>query len=88
MSSAGRLVIPKALRQRWRMGQGARIRVRETETGLLLEPLVDEAEVVDRDGLLVVAGGAVDPDFDWANVVQRSRDDRIRRTWQAAAPDE
>lgn len=62
MDKAGRLVVPKAMRTRQRLGEGARLRIRE-ESGerLVLEPLAEANVPVEVDGLLILRGSLVGP---------------------------
>jgi AbrB family looped-hinge helix DNA binding protein len=57
IDAAGRLVIPKVIRTRLHLEEGARLRVRE-EAGkrLVLEPVSEEGVPVEVDGLLVIRG--------------------------------
>lgn len=79
MDGAGRLVVPKAVRTRLRLGKGTRLRIREEGARLVLEPLDDDGAIADVDGLLLVRGrllGEV-PDH------RRLREERIRELGRA-----
>lgn len=57
IDGAGRLVIPKAMRERLRLKEGARIRLREEDGDkLILEPVAESASLRESNGLLVVRG--------------------------------
>jgi AbrB family looped-hinge helix DNA binding protein len=75
IDGSGRLVVPRAMRDRLQLRGGSRLRVRE-EGGrrLVLEPVAEEAVPEDVDGLLVIGGQLVGPVPD--HRVQRA--DRIR----------
>jgi AbrB family looped-hinge helix DNA binding protein len=62
IDGAGRLVVPKAMRQRLGLRKGSRLWVRE-EAGarLVLEPVAEESVPVDVDGLLVIRGRVTGP---------------------------
>jgi AbrB family looped-hinge helix DNA binding protein len=57
IDAAGRLVVPRAMRDRLQLRGGSRLRVRE-EGGarLILEPVTEESVPVEVDGLLVIRG--------------------------------
>jgi AbrB family looped-hinge helix DNA binding protein len=56
IDAAGRLVIPKQLRDALRLAPGTRLRVIEKDHGLVLEPVDQEPVLVRRDGLILIGG--------------------------------
>jgi AbrB family looped-hinge helix DNA binding protein len=54
IDAAGRLVIPKPLRDRLNLRAGARLHIAEEEGRLILTPDLPEARIVERDGFLVL----------------------------------
>jgi len=46
LDKAGRIVLPKAIRERFRLREGSELRLLETENGLTLMPLCQEPFVV------------------------------------------
>ena len=68
---AGRLVIPKAFRDRLRLTAGTRILISEEEGRLILSLQRPEATLVERDGFLVLDIGSPGP------VAADARDQRI-----------
>jgi AbrB family looped-hinge helix DNA binding protein len=70
----GRLVVPKALRERLALRPGTRLRARVREASLVLEPVHESPRLREVDGLFVIDGRAADwPDH------REVRDERISR---------
>jgi len=61
IDSAGRLVLPKALRDRYRLRPGSRLEIGEREDGVLLRPLTLRAPLAKEDGWWVHQGTADAP---------------------------
>ncbi len=77
IDKAGRIVLPKPLRDRLRLHPGASLDVEESAEGVLLRPLKRRASLVERDGLLVHLG-RLPAGFDWNRTVEEMREERIR----------
>ena len=56
IDGAGRIVVPKPLRDRHGLAKGVRLRIVEDGDRLVLEPIAEESVPVDVDGLLVIRG--------------------------------
>lgn len=56
IDASGRVVIPKDVRDRHGLGGGARLTLVDLPDKVLLVPAHDEPRLVERNGLLVVAG--------------------------------
>jgi AbrB family looped-hinge helix DNA binding protein len=54
IDQAGRVVVPKSLRDELGLESGQRLTARVTDGRLELEPLPLEARLVERDGILVI----------------------------------
>lgn len=72
----GRLVLPKPLRDRFRLGPGSVLEVGIEEDGLSLRPVDREPALVKVDGWWVHQG-LPDSDDALAGAVRRHRDERL-----------
>jgi AbrB family looped-hinge helix DNA binding protein len=80
MDKAGRVVLPKPLRDRLGLRDGSDLEVEETAEGIVLKPLVeDRPSMIKRDGLWVHTG-RVPPGFDIVQAIRDEREERIRKT--------
>jgi AbrB family looped-hinge helix DNA binding protein len=71
----GRVVIPKGMRIRHGIAPGSEIIIEDTGEWIGLKPVVEQSGLVEKDGLLVFRGSAVD-DLDAA--VRNQRAARLR----------
>lgn len=72
----GRILLPKALRDRLGLQAGSRLHVETTGEGIALRPVGQDAIVTVRDGVLVYEGRLID---DGAGLLRDVREERIRR---------
>ncbi len=61
IDASGRLVIPKRVRNRLRLGAGSRLKLLEQEDRIVLVPAHDEPATVEERGLLVFRGRLTGP---------------------------
>lgn len=78
IDKAGRLVLPKAVRERLRLVPGALLSIEIREDHLELRPVDNQPALVKRDGWWVHLGRA-STDAPLEDAVVRHREDRIRR---------
>lgn len=57
IDKAGRIVVPKKLRDALSVRAGDRFVVGEKDDGIFLQPTYDEVRLIKRDGLFVMVGG-------------------------------
>jgi AbrB family looped-hinge helix DNA binding protein len=76
VDKAGRLVLPKALRDRFRLHPGSRLEIEVRDDHLRLRPVQQGPAVIDEDGWLVHTG-APDPEADLTGAVERLRGERL-----------
>jgi AbrB family looped-hinge helix DNA binding protein len=77
IDKAGRIVLPKPLRDRFRLRQGSDLEIEERPEGLLLKPVDQRPSMVQRNGIWVHLG-RLPKGFDWETLVDDARDDRIK----------
>jgi AbrB family looped-hinge helix DNA binding protein len=77
IDKAGRIVVPKSIRDRLGLGPGAGLELSESPAGLLLKPVRRRPSLV-QDGELLVHQGALPKDYDWNRLVEDSREERLR----------
>ncbi len=74
---AGRIVLPKKLRQRLGLRSGAALTIEETADGLLLRPTGRQPALIEENGVLVHTG-KLPANYDWSRLVEDEREERIR----------
>lgn len=74
---AGRIVLPKAVRDRMGLEAGSNLELSESEAGLLLTPVREGPSLVKRDWLLMHPGKLAKGHY-WSRLIQDHREDRIR----------
>ncbi|CAN5284607.1 hypothetical protein BH23VER1_BH23VER1_14730 [soil metagenome] len=77
MDKAGRLVLPKPIRERFGMGDGGRLEVTVVGDHLELSPVKDhaDAKAIERDGLLILTTGGMA--FDAVEAIAEDREERM-----------
>ena len=76
VDKAGRVVLPKALRDQFRLRPGSELEVVDAGDHLRVRPL-DRAPTLVREGSWWVHPGASDPDAALEDAVSRHRSDRL-----------
>ncbi|MBL8234087.1 MAG: AbrB/MazE/SpoVT family DNA-binding domain-containing protein [Bryobacterales bacterium] len=78
MDKAGRVVLPKPVRDRLGLHEGSDLEMQETPDGLMLKPVEHRPSMVKKQGLWVHTG-KVAPGFDIVQAIRDARDERIRK---------
>jgi AbrB family looped-hinge helix DNA binding protein len=77
IDKAGRIVLPKPVRDRLRLRQGSDLEIEERPEGLLLKPVDQRPSMVKKNGLWVHLG-KLPKGLDWETLVDEVRDERIK----------
>ena len=78
MDKAGRVILPKPVRDRPGLHEGSDLDIEETPDGVLLKPTEQRPSMVKKEGLWVHTG-KVPPGFDIVQAVRDDREERIRK---------
>jgi AbrB family looped-hinge helix DNA binding protein len=81
IDGAGRVVLPKPIRDRFGMKAGSDLEIEETPEGVMLRPVQRQPSLVKRNGLLVHRG-KLPKGFDWNRLIENEREDRARELAQ------
>ena len=76
IDQAGRIVLPKKVRERLRLHAGAQLSIEEGPDGVVLRPVERRASLQEEGGILVHVGQAP-AHFDWNRVVEDHREERL-----------
>lgn len=76
IDQAGRMVVPKSLRERYGLREGTDLEVEATADGILLRPRHSGPVFVEKEGVLVHHGTEVAVDIDIASFINRQREAR------------
>jgi AbrB family looped-hinge helix DNA binding protein len=84
IDKAGRIVIPKKMRDALHLTPGTRLRVERTGESLTLEPDFPEPRLEMRDGFPVIVGGPPITVEDVNEVVRRGYEERNQRIMEGS----
>ncbi len=77
LDKAGRVVLPKPLRQRLGLRAGIALEATEAAEGILLRPITQRPSLVERHGFLVHTGQATRA-FDWQQLSDDLEQERMQ----------
>jgi len=79
IDKAGRIVLPKPVRERFHLREGSELELEERSDGLTLRPIEQQPSMVRKNGIWVHLG-KVPRGFDWDVAVDAVREERIKDT--------
>jgi AbrB family looped-hinge helix DNA binding protein len=77
MDSAGRIVLPKSVRESFDLSAGSELNLSEKEDQIVLTPVEPKSRLVKREGWWVITG-IPSRDIDWLRLVTDDREERMR----------
>ena len=80
IDKAGRVVLPKPVRERLGLHAGSDLEMQETPDGLVLKP-ADRRPALVRKGHFLVYTGELPPGYDILRAIDQDRDERSRKVW-------
>ena len=80
MDKAGRVILPKPVRDRFGLREGSNLEMEETPEGLVLKPVEIRPSMIKKQGRWVHTG-QVPPGFDAAHAIREDREGRIRKIY-------
>jgi AbrB family looped-hinge helix DNA binding protein len=78
IDKAGRVILPKPLRDRLGLRAGSDLEIQETAEGVVLKPIERQPSMIKKHGLWVHTG-KVPPGFDIVQAIHDDREERIRK---------
>ena len=73
---AGRVILPKPVRDRLGLHEGSELEIMETPEGVMLKPVERRPSMIKKQGLWVHTG-KLPPGFDMVRAIREDREDRI-----------
>jgi AbrB family looped-hinge helix DNA binding protein len=78
IDKAGRVILPKPVRDRLGLGEGSDLEIIETPEGVILKPLEKRPSMIKKQGLWVHTG-KLPQGFDAVQGIRDDREERIRK---------
>jgi AbrB family looped-hinge helix DNA binding protein len=80
IDKAGRVILPKPLRDRLGLHAGSDLEIQETKDGVVLRPAGRRPSMV-RKGSFWVHTGELPPSYDVLKAIDDDREERMRKAW-------
>jgi AbrB family looped-hinge helix DNA binding protein len=74
---AGRIVVPKKIREHLGLKPGSNLRLEEQPDSIVLRKTGHESVLAEVDGVLVYTG-KLPPGYDWRKLIEQEREERLR----------
>jgi AbrB family looped-hinge helix DNA binding protein len=84
IDKAGRIVVPKKLREALHLIPGTRLKVERQGESLLLEPDFPEPQLILKDGMWVMTGGKAVSSEEVSRLIQQAYDERHSRIMEGS----
>jgi AbrB family looped-hinge helix DNA binding protein len=80
MDKAGRVILPKPVRDRFGLHAGSDLEIRETPEGIVLRPAEQRPSLVKKGGFWVYTG-EIPAGYDILKAIDEDREERMRKAW-------
>jgi AbrB family looped-hinge helix DNA binding protein len=80
IDKAGRVVLPKPIRDRLGLHDGSDLEIQETEESVILRPVTRRPSLI-KKGRFLVHTGEVPTGFDALRAIDEDRQERMRKVW-------
>jgi AbrB family looped-hinge helix DNA binding protein len=77
---AGRVILPKPVRDRMGLRAGSDLEILETPEGVVLKPAERKPSLV-KKGSFLVHTGEIPPGYDILKAIDEDREERMRKIW-------
>lgn len=81
IDKAGRVVLPKEIRERMGLHAGSEFEVIEETNRIILKPLSQEPKIVSRGGIFVVVPDEDEAEKGPRNILKKQREERDSKFW-------
>ncbi|MEO8130067.1 MAG: AbrB/MazE/SpoVT family DNA-binding domain-containing protein, partial [Bryobacteraceae bacterium] len=80
IDNAGRVILPKPVRDRLGLRAGSELEMRETAEGLVLKPAERRPSLI-RKGSFLIHSGEIPAGYDILKAIDEDREERMRKAW-------
>jgi AbrB family looped-hinge helix DNA binding protein len=80
IDGAGRVTLPKAVRDRLGLHGGGELEMQETAEGVALRTVQTEPSMIKKQGFWIHTG-KIPPGYDILKAIDEDREERMRRAW-------
>src|ERR1700730_8054049 len=84
MDKAGRVILPKPVRDRLGLHAGSDLEIQETPEGVVLTP-ADRRPSLVKEGRFLVHTGEIPAGYDILKAIDEDREERMRKAWGLSA---